>query len=250
MFKLGLNLKPFDEKDLNLNVNYTASRIHQSDRLLPDRDRRRSRRPSRIASCAMPNGQLLRIDSRPVNFARSDREELRWGINFSKPIGPQPPPGGFRGRGGGRRRCRRSRAGPRLAARPLPADPRRARRRPGRARRRSAGAAGRRSRRRRWQGGGGRGGGGFGGRGGGGFGGGRGGRIQFALYHNWRLEDRILIRDGVPELDLLDGSAVGSRGGQPRHELEFQAGTLQERPRRPADRQLAERTRRSTAAPT
>jgi iron complex outermembrane receptor protein len=34
----------------------------------------------------------------------------------------------------------------------------------------------------------------------------------------------VLIRPGVPELDFLDGSAGSSRGGRPRHELEFQAG--------------------------
>jgi hypothetical protein len=139
---------------------------------------------------------LTRIDSRPVNFARSDREEMRWGINFSKPIGPQPPEGGFRRGQGGRS------DGP-----------------PG------AGGGGRQGPRgegRRGPGAGG-GGGGFGRFGGGGFGGGRGGRLQLGLYHNWRFKDEILIRDGVPVLDLLNGSAVGSRGGQPEHEIEFQA---------------------------
>ena len=61
-----------------------------------------------------------------------------------------------------------------------------------------------------------------------GFGGGQGGRLQLSLYHNWRFADRILIREGVPELDLLNGSAVGSRGGQPRHELELQAGLFKD----------------------
>ncbi|HYW16522.1 MAG TPA: TonB-dependent receptor, partial [Allosphingosinicella sp.] len=76
-----------------------------------------------------------------------------------------------------------------------------------------------------FRGGGGRG--GFGGGGGrGGFGGGRpgGGRLQLALYHTWNLTDSVLIRPGVPELDFLDGSAGGSRGGKPRHQLEFQGG--------------------------
>jgi outer membrane receptor protein involved in Fe transport len=48
--------------------------------------------------------------------------------------------------------------------------------------------------------------------------------VQFGLFHTWRFEDTILIREGVPELDLLNGSAFGSRGGRPRHELEGQAG--------------------------
>ncbi|MFN3388549.1 MAG: TonB-dependent receptor, partial [Allosphingosinicella sp.] len=51
-----------------------------------------------------------------------------------------------------------------------------------------------------------------------------GGRLHLALYHTWRFEESILIRPGVPELDLLGGSATGSRGGRPRHELQAQAG--------------------------
>ncbi|MFL6863091.1 MAG: TonB-dependent receptor, partial [Allosphingosinicella sp.] len=75
-------------------------------------------------------------------------------------------------------------------------------------------------------GGGGGGGGGFRG-GGGGFGGfgARGqGRLQLSVYHTWHLRDDILIRPGVPELDLLHGSAVGGTGGQPQHEIQVQSG--------------------------
>jgi hypothetical protein len=36
----------------------------------------------------------------------------------------------------------------------------------------------------------------------------------------------VLIRPGVPELDFLDGSAAGSRGGRPRHEIELQSGVF------------------------
>ena len=52
----------------------------------------------------------------------------------------------------------------------------------------------------------------------------RGGRWQVSAYHTIRLQDRIRIRDGVDELDLLDGSAVGSSGGSPRHEFEINGG--------------------------
>jgi iron complex outermembrane recepter protein len=59
------------------------------------------------------------------------------------------------------------------------------------------------------------------------FGGGpQRGRLQLGLYHNWRFRDTILIREGVPALDLLDGSSIGGRGGRPRHELELQAGVF------------------------
>jgi outer membrane receptor protein involved in Fe transport len=36
--------------------------------------------------------------------------------------------------------------------------------------------------------------------------------------------DQLLVRPGGPVLDLLGGSAAGSGGGQPRHEIEAQAG--------------------------
>jgi hypothetical protein len=71
------------------------------------------------------------------------------------------------------------------------------------------------------------GGGGFSaGLGGGGFGGrgGADGRLQLSIFHTWSLRDTIVIRDGVPVLDLLNGSATGSRGGQPRHTIEARAG--------------------------
>ncbi|MCG7349894.1 TonB-dependent receptor, partial [Sphingomonas sp. ACRSK] len=55
-------------------------------------------------------------------------------------------------------------------------------------------------------------------------GGGAGGRLQFAAYHTWQFENSILIREGLPELDLLNGSASGSRGGQPRHQIQLQGG--------------------------
>jgi outer membrane cobalamin receptor len=205
VLKLGATVRPLGETDLAITANYTASRIERPiasfptatpeiEAAFPDRFTRDS------------GGRLLRIDSRPVNFARSDRQELRWGVNFSTPIGPQPQPpaGGWRGRrgqgagGGG--------TPPEGGAAPPT----------------GGGEAGGQGPRGRWQGGGGQGRGGSGGRRGGFGGGGRGGRLQLALYHNWRLEDRILIREGLPELDLLGGSAVGSRGGQPRHELELQ----------------------------
>ncbi|MDB5692607.1 MAG: TonB-dependent receptor, partial [Alphaproteobacteria bacterium] len=48
--------------------------------------------------------------------------------------------------------------------------------------------------------------------------------LQLTIYHTWHIRDEILIRPGVPVLDLLNGSAVGSRGGQPQHEIEATAG--------------------------
>ena len=195
VLKLGLTARPLGETDLTLSATYTSNRIDnliasfptatpEIEAAFPDRFTRDS------------TGRLIQIDSRPVNFARSARDEFRWGVNFSKRLGPPPPErpeGGWRrrGQGGSEGRPENDGAGS------------------GNDRPRGEGRGGF---------GGGRG--GFGGRG---FGGGRGGRLQLGLYHNWVLRDEILIRDGLAPLDLLDGSAIGSRGGRPEHEIELQA---------------------------
>jgi hypothetical protein len=44
--------------------------------------------------------------------------------------------------------------------------------------------------------------------------------VQLSVYHTWRLTDEITVRKGLPVLDQLDGSAIGSRGGQARHEVQ------------------------------
>lgn len=62
----------------------------------------------------------------------------------------------------------------------------------------------------------------------GGFRGGRGrfsgGNMTFAVFHTWRIEDEVLIRPGVPVLDLLDGAALSQSGGASRHQVDVQAG--------------------------
>jgi iron complex outermembrane recepter protein len=68
-----------------------------------------------------------------------------------------------------------------------------------------------------------------GGRGtGGGFmpGGGMPSRWQLAIYHTYRIQENILIRPGVPVLDLLNGSATSSNGGAARNEVELSGGVF------------------------
>lgn len=218
VMKLGLNVKPWRQRDINLTANYY--RINTDDPIASFPT------PTAAIEEAFPDrftrdagGNLLRVDSRPINFARTERSQLRWGLNFSKPIkskiqkeieafragtGPNPFAGlNFPGRRGGPG----GEGGPRGEGsgdgRPggAPGGP---------------GAGG--------PGGPGRPGGGFRG---GGFGGGRGGgggRVQFALYHTWTFADRVIVADGGPDLDLLRGDAIGSSGGTSRHQLEAQAG--------------------------
>jgi hypothetical protein len=223
-WKLGATVRPLGETDLSITANYTSSRITDAissfpaataeiEAAFPDRFQRDS------------GGRLRLVNTRPVNFARVDRSELRWGFNLSLPVGPQPQPGQGRGRFG--RGGRAGAGGPGTAAAPASGEAQPPQGGP------PQGPQGERGPREGTQGergpreGGWRGGAGQGGRGGfggGGFGGRGGGRLQLGLYHTWHLTDSVLIRPGVPELDFLDGSAAGSRGGRPRHELELQAG--------------------------
>ncbi|MDB5699218.1 MAG: TonB-dependent receptor [Alphaproteobacteria bacterium] len=213
VFKLGATVKPITGTDLTLRADFTDARIDNAiasfSTATPEIEAAFPQRFERDAA-----GTLLRIDSRPVNFKRSKQRQLRWGFNWSETL-EAPPPRGDDGQ-------------------PLTAEQieeRRAQWREGRRGARgdggaaSNGGSGRREGGAGFRGGGrggaGAGGGGFGG---GGFGGARQGRVTLALFHTWRLEDSILIRPGVPELDLLSGSATGGRGGQSRHSIEAQAG--------------------------
>ncbi len=203
-FKLGVNLRPWRERNLTVRADYIRERAEDVIASFPTATTEiEAAFPERFVRDAA--GRLIQVDVRPVNFARQDREEVRWGFNYSRPFGPQRPPGG--GQGGGRRR-----AGEQGAASGQGQSP-------------GAGAPAVQGQARDGGGFGPGGPGGFGGRGFGGRGGfGGGGSIQLALFHTWRLQQEILIRPGVPVLDLLNGSAVGNGGGQSRHEIEAQAG--------------------------
>lgn len=232
VLKLGVNWKPFEETDLRISVDYvrsnTRDQVSAFPSLTPDIEAAFPDRFIRDGS-----GRLISIDARAVNFARADRQEIRWGFNYSRPIRDTSPRPEISPELRARFVAERDR---RIAARnreegrsppaqtgDQPAPPTAATGAEG------APPAGERGPREGGRfggpGGGGPGGGrgGFGGRGGGRFGS-REGRLQLAVYHTWRFQDEILIRDGLPVLDLLDGAAVGSRGGQPRHEVELRAG--------------------------
>lgn len=208
--KLGLNFKPWSATDLMLRVDWTKTKIEDVIAAFPT--------PTPEIEAAFPerflrdaDGQLAVIDTRPVNFARQDREEVRWGFNYSKPLrSTRPPPFA----------ANFQRQGPGQAGQAQPGQPAAAGQ-PGQAPTVQIGPPDGGGQRRQ-------GGGGFGGPGGpGGFGRGGGpgaGALQFAVFHTWRLQEEILIRPGVPVLDLLDGSAVGSGGGQPEHQVDVQAG--------------------------
>ncbi|WOK35983.1 TonB-dependent receptor domain-containing protein [Sphingomonas sp. C3-2] len=213
LIRLGLMVKPFSKPDLRFSANYTRTNTDNPVMSFPD--------PTPQIEAAFgdrflrdADGRLIQIDARPINFAEARTEQLRWGVDFSMPLKsrmqkqfeawraagskPEDRPEGMRGSG---ERPPRGEGGG--EGRPPSGEMR--------------GGDGPR---------------GFGGPGGGGRGprgfgrGGGGGRLQFALYHNWTLEDSILIAPGLPKLDLLDGDAIGSSGGSSRHKIEAQAGYM------------------------
>lgn len=216
VLKLGLTYKPLKKGDLTLSANFIKSRIRDQTASLPSATAEiEAAFPDRFIRDA--DGDLIRIDSRPVNFERASSSELRWGFNFSKPLKTSAKivaamQDMFRQRREAEEAARaasgNSGGGPGAGGPPRDGGP---------------GAGG--------PGGGGPG--GFGGRGPGGGGGGGfggrgggqgGGRLQFSLYHTWHFSDEVLIRDGLPVLDLLNGDTIGARGGQSRHEIEAVAG--------------------------
>jgi iron complex outermembrane receptor protein len=185
-------------------------------------------------------GDLTQIDYRPVNYASQDVSSLKWGFDYSRPIGPPvaPPP-----RNPALAQLRRA-LPPGAAVRrpdgPTPGAP--GARQPGQDAAQpgpEAGpgdpAAGADSAPRagpppgafgggfagRGPGGGGPGGGGFGGPGGG-RGGGQDGRLRISLFHTVFFDNQDRVRAGGPVLDFLNGSALGYLGGQPRHEIQAQ----------------------------
>jgi iron complex outermembrane recepter protein len=235
VWKLGLNLKPFEATDLVFNANFIDTRINDPIASFPTATAElEAAFPDRFTRDG--GGRLLQIDNRPVNFDYSQRTELRWGFTLTQALkptaaeraaaekrvadlrakaaearrsgGPLPPeiralsrnPFGFtpgqRPPGTGQAATAAQPAPPAAAqpAAPAAAPP------PG-------------------------GGGGFRGSGGGG---GRGGfldgRVQLALFHTVTFRNEIGIRPGLPVLDLLNGSAIGSQGGAPRHQVEMRAG--------------------------
>lgn len=48
-------------------------------------------------------------------------------------------------------------------------------------------------------------------------------RFEFSVFDTWYLRDDILIRDGIPRLDLLNGAPSNVSGGQPRHRVDARA---------------------------
>ena len=188
VLKLGVNWQPFAERDLRLNLAYTRTatddEISSFPAITPDLE---AALPERFVRDE--DGNLVSIDARPLNFSRREQQDVQWGFNFSRPFGKATP----QAEGGSDRGPGRGPGGPGGQVR-------------------------------------------FGGPGGPGGGGGRmrgsrgagmqpgQGMFNLSLTHTWRVQDEVVIRDGLEPLDLLDGDSISGSGGQSRHEVQLQAG--------------------------
>lgn len=229
VFKLGATWQPLDDVNLRFQANYVSSRTHDAIVAFPSASTQvEAAFPDRFTRDAA--GALTAIDARPVNFALQARDEVRWGMTYSRQIGSEPT-------ADERAEMRRRFEAARPAAAPAtqaqaPAEggaQRPAEDRPARQGSPDGPPPGEGPPPSGSPGGGpppmlGRGpggpGGGFGGFGGGGP---RSGVFQVGLYHTLALRDEVQIAPGLPKLDLLDGAALGSGGGSPRHQVELQA---------------------------
>lgn len=218
VLKIGGNWKPLRETNLTLRAEYVHTSIDRPISSFPGVTAAIEQAfPERFVRDPVTD-TLVSVDFRPVNYDQSRRDTIRVGFDFSKPLksarpsqaaierframrggqggaqqgdAPPPPPGD-----GAPPPAKNGAATPEGG--PTPGGP-------------GPEAGGRGSR--------------FGGFGRFGGGGGRqGGRLQFSLTDTITLVDEATIRPGLPKLDYLNGAALGSSGGRPRHQVEAQAG--------------------------
>lgn len=199
VWKAGFNFKPWTETDFRIQSTWTRSLTEDAiaafPTLTPELEAALPGRFTRVG------GTLVAFDARPLNFERFERQDIRTGFNYSRSFGtPTPAASGALPGAPGSARPPMSFGGAPPAV--------------------IAGVM---------SGGGGGGGGQFRMGGGGGRPGGMQpgqGRFNLSVYHTVRLQDEIVIATGLPILDLLDGSATGSRGGSPRNEIQVQGGVF------------------------
>ena len=234
VFKVGATIRPWTDKQFSINANYVDQRIDNPISTFPQATAQiQAAFPDHFLRDA--NGDLIEVDQRPVNFAWTWRRDLRFGFNWSTPVGkapPRPQPAdrpfpfprrnGQGGQGG-------PPPGPPADGPPPPGPGGQGQQAqngpgpngPGQGGGGPGGGGGARG-----FGGGGGGRGGFGGGGGPGGGGGAPGQARFdiAVFDTLYFTDQTLLRPGGPMLDLLAGSPTGKTGGQPLNAIDGQMG--------------------------
>ncbi|HEX3367157.1 hypothetical protein [Phenylobacterium sp.] len=242
-FSVRVTYQPFQDKQLIFRADYNQIHYRNPITTFPA--------ASAAIEAAFPDrfirdseGELTEVDYRPVNFASQEVSSLKWGFDYSRPIGPKtaapPPP-----RNQIFQQLRKAGVTGALARRPGGGQPGPATSPPDSATPPGAPGAAPDANGAPPAGGpplgafagpgpggpgGPGGGGGFGGGrgGGGGPGGGRGGggsqdgRLRISVFHTVYFADRFLARSGGPLIDFLDGASLNGAGGQVKNEVQAQ----------------------------
>jgi len=216
VLKLGANWQPFEKTDLRLRGEYVHQTIARPIASLTVTPTIEQAFPGRFVRD--DSGQLISADLTPVNFESSERDSLRVGFDFSKPLKSHRPSQAVLDQMRAQFRRDFGSGGP---ARTPPANG-------GQSGSTTGGTAPTEGASSQSGPGGGFGGFGRGGRGGGGgggrFGGGNRGRITFLLTDTITFVDKVKIGPGLPVVDYLHGDAQGQSGGTSRHQVQAQAG--------------------------
>jgi len=260
-YRLGINYQIAQDPQLNFSFELNHNRTTGGIVTLPG--------VTTLTQAAFPtrflrddDGELTRVDLRPINIGEQTRTQIRWGFNFSKqlktpqreiqamresfqrrfpngiPGGPGGPQG--QGQGGGQgqgaqgqgSQGQQGQGGQQAAGQQgqqqggQPAQ--------GETVQLPQGLFGGPPGGGNFRGPGGPGGpggfgppGGFRGPGGPGGGNQRGGRVNFAIYHELLLDSTAQFASGQPIIDLLNGGTLGGAASPSRHEIEIQAGYSQ-----------------------
>ena len=216
VLKLGANWQPFEKTDLRLRGEYVHQTIARPIASLTVTPTIEQAFPERFVRD--DSGELISADLTPVNFESSERDSLRVGFDFSKPLKSHRPSQAVLDQMRAQFRRDFGSGGP---ARTPPANG-------GQSGSTTGGTAPTEGASSQSGPGGGFGGFGRGGRGGGGgggrFGGGNRGRITFSLTDTITFVDKVKIGPGLPVVDYLHGDAQGQSGGTSRHQVQAQAG--------------------------
>lgn len=177
---------PIDGHDLSLILNYSEAVVSNPISVFPIASADvQSAFPERYLRGA--GRQLLQVDTRPLNFRRSDQSRVRTGVSFSKPLseGPPAPRNVIRSDTQFYPNDAAARAAtpPGVAVVEVPYGS-------GEAQRLDAASS----------------------------------RVTVSLFYTYNIRDELTLKVGGPVLNLLKGSSTAFLGGTPRHEIKFVSG--------------------------
>lgn len=89
LLRFGVTLRPLAKTDFSISADYVRSRIDNAIAAFPIiTSQIEAAFPERFTRD--DTGRLQQIDARAVNFASARQQQLRWGVNFTRPLGKVP----------------------------------------------------------------------------------------------------------------------------------------------------------------